>query len=649
MFPGVFDECLNTKSNDGSIHGKYCRILIRKLVTGGGGGGDGGGGGGAGVGGGRGGGGAGRGLHMWKPVLQQRVGMMPIIINSGTGNGTELIYGTCMPDACTARQLEESLLQEYAANDYKIESVTCQPDEIWSTFTAGDIVYTTLVSVLVLLVLVAGIIDMYIEKTNNTSLAQGGVRFLLPFSLYTNTRKLFDFCDEKPGVISCVHGIKVLSMTWVVYGHQQSIPYPFFFNTNGIWKKINGFLYQVIAGSYPSVDTFFLVGGLLLSYTVFKQLNNAVKFNIILFYLHRLIRLIPSIGMVAGMYATVAHFFVAGPSAENWHYWQKGCQKIWWRDVFFLDNFLPDPISPDAAGNCMDQCWYLAVDSQLYLVSPLILLPLYYYSTVGSVWFYLLSLASVFIPAGIIYHNDLPPASVLDDPKSDEYINLVYLMPWCRAGPWLVGIWLGYLIYNQGSKKATLEKWQVVAGWTAAVITGFLVVFGIWSYNTVPPMVEYDVVTQVVYGGLHRYAWACAVAWVIYASHNGYGGLVNEFLSHPVWQPLSRLTFTLYLVALTLQNLISYNSKIPYYFTHLNKVIETVGALVISGLLASVVYLTVEAPIIGLERCLLTPPDRTRKTPEDESTLSGQDNLAFKTETEDSVGVNTDLGSPDEV
>ncbi|KAK8751338.1 hypothetical protein OTU49_014264 [Cherax quadricarinatus] len=222
-------------------------------------------------------------------------------------------------------------------------------------------------------------------------------------------------------------------------------------------------------------------------------------------------------------------------------------------------------------------------------------------------------------------------------------------MPWCRAGPWLVGIWLGYLIYNQGSKKATLEKWQVVAGWTAAVITGFLVVFGIWSYNTVPPMVEYDVVTQVVYGGLHRYAWACAVAWVIYASHNGYGGLVNEFLSHPVWQPLSRLTFTLYLVALTLQNLISYNSKIPYYFTHLNKVIETVGALVISGLLASVVYLTVEAPIIGLERCLLTPPDRTRKTPEDESTLSGQDNLAFKTETEDSVGVNTDLGSPDEV
>lgn len=47
---------------------------------------------------------------------------------------------------------------------------------------------------------------------------------------------------------------------------------------------------------------------------------------------------------------------------------------------------------------------------------------------------------------------------------------------------------------------------------------------------------------------------------------------MNDFLSHPVWQPFSRLTYTTYLVALPLQYLIIDNLKHPYYFTQLNTV-----------------------------------------------------------------------------
>ncbi|XP_069191503.1 nose resistant to fluoxetine protein 6-like [Procambarus clarkii] len=193
--------------------------------------------------------------------------------------------------------------------------------------------------------------------------------------------------------------------------------------------------------------------------------------------------------------------------------------------------------------------------------------------------------------------------------------------------------------------------WQVVAGWTLATITGILVVFGMWSYNTIPKKAQYDVVTQLVYGGGQRFTWGAVVAWVVFACHNGYGGLVNDLLSHPVWQPLSRLTYSMYLVAFPLQFAIVFSARTPYYYNYFNKIIETVGVLVISGIMATLVSLSVEAPVIGLEKVLLARPDSRSNDPismgsklseqgtefrlseqDTEFRLSGDDNYSFISE-----------------
>ena len=50
-------------------------------------------------------------------------------------------------------------------------------------------------------------------------------------------------------------------------------------------------------------------------------------------------------------------------------------------------------------------------------------------------------------------------------------------------------------------------------------------VFGMYSYNTVVGSITYEVMTQVVYGGGHRLAWGAVLAWVVFACHNGYGGM----------------------------------------------------------------------------------------------------------------------------
>ena len=43
-------------------------------------------------------------------------------------------------------------------------------------------------------------------------------KILLCFSVYTNGGKILS-TEQPPGAITCLHGIRFLSMTWVILGH----------------------------------------------------------------------------------------------------------------------------------------------------------------------------------------------------------------------------------------------------------------------------------------------------------------------------------------------------------------------------------------------------------------------------------------------
>ena len=59
---------------------------------------------------------------------------------------------------------------------------------------------------------------LYIICTGGFAVSGLAVRILLCFSLYTNGRKIIS-TEQPPGAITCLHGIRFLSMTWVILGH----------------------------------------------------------------------------------------------------------------------------------------------------------------------------------------------------------------------------------------------------------------------------------------------------------------------------------------------------------------------------------------------------------------------------------------------
>nr|XP_027226453.1 nose resistant to fluoxetine protein 6-like [Penaeus vannamei] len=380
--------------------------------------------------------------------------------------------------------------------------------------------------------------------------------------------------------------------------------------------------FQMIANGDLSVDTFFLMSGTLVCLSVLKQMSQTGKFNAALYYLHRIIRLLPPIAMTDAFLATVSGLLVTGPLAGLYRsFYLKGCRHSWWMDVTFISNllfpYLADMGKTNEAATCLPHCWYTGVDTQLYILVPLVLLPLYYRKKQGRLWMAFWTAASLAVPTVLIGAYDLWPASMLslDTEASIQYNYKVYLMPWCRASPYLVGLWTGYILHTakNSPEYMKLTASQVWAGWAAATGVALAVVFGIARYNDPSPGTpQMSLAEAVLYGGLHRAAWAAAVAWVVVACHWGYGGPVDWFLSHPCWQPLSRLTYCIYLTSLPIQFALQYSLVRPHYYTNLAKIQETCGVLFIVILVSVALTLVSESPVLGLEKLLLRPPAPTR-------------------------------------
>ncbi|XP_005106497.3 O-acyltransferase like protein [Aplysia californica] len=262
-----------------------------------------------------------------------------------------------------------------------------------------------------------------------------------------------------------------------------------------------------------------------------------------LFYFHRIWRLTPPYMLSLVFFMGFLKFFGSGVNwsnilpadAEN-------CEKYWWTNLLYVNNLLYTRTP------CMVHSWYLANDMQFYLLSPLLLIPLYYNMYAGLVVCGTVLLSSWIVTGVLSMSRGWVASDFAMVFTNQQVMNRgigYYVTPYTRVGPFVIGILAGYLMARHGGKIAM--KWYVVAiGWAVAVATGLAVVYGIHGDITAkdPSSTEF----AALYNALSRSAWSVAISWVIIACASGYGGPVNWFLS---WKPLivlSRLSYLCYLI-----------------------------------------------------------------------------------------------------
>lgn len=86
-----------------------------------------------------------------------------------------------------------------------------------------------------------------------------------------------------------------------------------------------------VIGGPIFVDTFLVISGLLVTYSVLKYKSNGCKFNYFLYVSQRLVRILPLQATVVLIYAMFMQHLGYGPSFNKaLPTAQEPCQKYWW-------------------------------------------------------------------------------------------------------------------------------------------------------------------------------------------------------------------------------------------------------------------------------------------------------------------------------
>lgn len=111
--------------------------------------------------------------------------------------------------------------------------------------------------------------------------------------------------------------------------------------------------------------------------------------------------------------------------------------------------------------------------------------------------------------------------------------------------------------------------------------------------------------TPLQYGLYNAYChpfFAVAICYIIFACANNAGGPVNWFLSHPLWKPISVLSYGIYMVHFPVIMWTTTLMQSPIYFNKFVAIQYFLGNFILSALVAIPTVLAFELPIAAIEK-----------------------------------------------
>ena len=421
---------------------------------------------------------------------------------------------------------------------------------------------------------------------------------ILSFSLYKTVPAIM--ATHQPATaITSINGLRVISMFWVILGHTYlwELIYDVAANRKEVFKTFpNRFLFQLVVNFTFSVDSFFVLSGMLLSYLSIREMErHQGKFPFISFYVHRLLRLSPAYYLVVFIYFKVLPYVGSGPL---WFFNVRHCEKYWWTNILYINNFYPVAY--------LDMCnivtWYLATLMQFFIISPTFLLLLYHCWKIGLITIAGTMLASIAI-IGTLVGIENYNANLLLDGVAGSSWNIIYEKPYCRINAYLIGIVLGFILYKKWRVRYNLwiricfysVMWIMVAACCSIIIFGK---YKTWNGH---PFTKAE---NLMYFMFSRTSYSIGIALMIYACHNGFGGVINKIFSWNFWIPLSHLTFMTYLFHPLVFVLMYSTMRFRFIYTDWLLIIFFAAGVVLSYSLALIVAVTVEYPVANMENAV---------------------------------------------
>uniref|UniRef100_A0A1B0D0Z7 Acyltransferase 3 domain-containing protein n=1 Tax=Phlebotomus papatasi TaxID=29031 RepID=A0A1B0D0Z7_PHLPP len=197
--------------------------------------------------------------------------------------------------------------------------------------------------------------------------------------------------------------------------------------------------------------------------------------------------------------------------------------------------------------------WYLANDTQFYIIGAVILIVAVRHLRIAAAVVSAIMVSSWAITGLVAYSNNHIPNS--DDPLA--LFDMIYDKPWTRIGPYMIGMCVGWILFRTNCQ-LRMSRLTVVLGWMMSSAVGLYLIYGLYGQ-------ELNKLGGAAYSSLSHSAWALSLAWIIIACSTGHGGYVNTFLSAPCIYPFSRATYCAYLVHPIVIRIMALNSTAPLH------------------------------------------------------------------------------------
>ncbi|RLT98037.1 MAG: acyltransferase [Ketobacter sp.] len=351
------------------------------------------------------------------------------------------------------------------------------------------------------------------------------------WSVKQNFSALFDQGGE---TFHLINGLRFFSFFWILVFHAAYIHgliagKDIFFNLTDTAPPWLWWIWN----ADKAVDLFFVISGFLISVILFKELNRSGTIKLKRFYLRRYLRLTPIYALIVLIY---------------WLSQSRNYEWVW-TNLLYINNFLPvDKMA-------LHWTWTLAVEEQFYLMLPLILAVLY--KSAGKPILPVLIgmlLLSLLIRLGVMwYYPEIWHASYREMLIGDGVYPVFYAKLYdnliTRYGPFVCGAIAAYLYcFKQDELSAWLRRHRQICRGALIGALGVALLFTLFpvmgaEFSQPGPWLRAYVVT-------HRTLFAAAIAWfmlMVFLNLDSFR-LLSRFLSLRCWQPLSQLTYSMYLV-----------------------------------------------------------------------------------------------------
>lgn len=505
----------------------------------------------------------------------------------------KIAIALCIPSDCELLPLE-------GVSDIQINPGYCQTIDYGSEFTTGDIIVATIFGIILALMVLSTCYDCFLHYTEQQTRSQ----LLIAFSAWTNTKKLFA-TNSASGQVTCLNGIRTISLMWIISGHSFALQaaYPTVNMVSALQFQF-GKKSQYIQAGHFSVDTFFFLSAFLLSYNYIKNVHRAITTaekksekpqnpltlsKVPMFYVHRILRILPPLAAFYGLGNTLIAHIAQGPLDPFLKtIMPNACYDHWWSFFLFIQNYV------HYENMCLLTTWYLSADMQMFLASPLIIIPigeliLRGKKRIAYIFAGVVVIACIVIPM-------IPDILQEDDPTI--LLNEYATHP--RLSIYTLGILFGMIVIDCLNKKIRINHVLNVLLW--AVSLGVLLTIVLTNMDAT--IIDRTIVKMTLFFTFARPAWALALCWIVFSCHFGYGGPINWLLSKSIHQIMTRLSFSMYLLHMLVQGRILSYTRTAMHFSEYEIIYRWCGDYIFTIVFSIIWVLAFESPVMILEKLI---------------------------------------------